>query len=31
VSGDGERSLETSSVVTQVKDEKFGGVKGGRK
>jgi len=29
VSGDWERSLETSSVVTQVKDEKLGGVKEG--
>jgi len=27
VSGDCERSLETSSVVTQVKDEKLGRVK----
>jgi len=26
VSGDIERRLETSSVVTQVKDEKLGGV-----
>jgi len=31
VSGDWERSLKTSSVVTQVKDEKLGGVKGGWK
>jgi len=31
VSGDWERSLETSSVVTQVKDEKLSGVKGGGK
>jgi len=31
VSGDWERNLETSSVVTQVKDEKLGGVKGGGK
>jgi len=31
VSGDWERSLETSSVVTQMKDEKLGGVKGGGK
>jgi len=31
VSGDSERSLETSSVVTQVKNEKLGGVNGGGK
>jgi len=31
VSGDWERSLETLSVVTQVKDEKLGGVQGGGK
>jgi len=31
VSGDWERSLETSSMVTQVKDEKLGGVNGGGK
>jgi len=31
VSGDWERSLETSSGVTQVMDEKLGGVKGGGK
>ena len=29
VSGDWENSLETSSIVTAVKDEKLGGVKGG--
>jgi len=31
VSGDLESSLETSSVVTQVKDKKLGGVNGGGK
>jgi len=31
VSGDGERSLETSSAVIKVKDEKSGGVKEGGK
>jgi len=31
LSGDWERSSETSSVVTQVRDEKLGGVKGGEK
>jgi len=31
VSGVSERSLETSSAVTQVKDEKLGGVNGGGK
>jgi len=31
VSGDCERSLETSSVETQVKDKKLGGVNGGGK
>jgi len=30
VSRDWERSLETSSVVIQVEDEKLGGVKGGK-
>ena len=29
MSGDWENSLETSSIVTEVKDEKLGGVKGG--
>jgi len=31
VSADWERSLETSSMVTQVKDDKLGGVRGGGK
>jgi len=31
MSGDWERSLETSSVAAQVKDEELGGVKGGGK
>jgi len=31
VSGERDRSLELSSVLTQVKDEKLGGVNGGGK